>query len=372
VVLRSSDPAIQRPIIKMKKYFRTEVEETDIYQIPYRPGIKLDQNESPWDIPIELKVAITEKLIKADWNRYPLTEDYKPILRKLAKEHDVLLEQFVLSNGTNTIVQALISMIPHNSKVLILDPSFSHYENQIQLQGRKLVKVPLSEDFELLPERTITAIKKEKPALILIANPNAPTGTLFDKKSLYRIIQMANCPVVIDEAFFYFTAETAMDWLNDFSNLIILRSFSRAAALAGVRFGYAVTDSDIAHTIEKCLTPFRLSKISCLIIEEILNHPKYIQEHAQSIIKERGRLFSKLQTIDGVQVFPSEANFLLLRMDKAKEVTKKLFEDEKVVIRDVSNDTTLENCLRVTVGTPAENDMLLMALKRVKNDLKDN
>ena len=353
----------------MKKYFRNEILSNDLYHVEYQPGVKLNQNESPWDVPLELKVQITERLIKTDWNRYPVDDDYKQIKETLAREHGVLPNQVVLSNGSNTIIQALVNIISPTSKIILLDPSFSVYELQANLHGNKVIKVPLSEDFELLTEKTISTIKKERPGLVMIANPNSPTGTLFDKKSLYRIIQTANCPVVIDEAYFYFTAETVMEWMSEFDNLIILRSLSKAMALAGVRFGYAITHYEIAHNIEKFLIPYRMSRITCITVEEILKNPTYVTEYTQNIVKERGRLFSKLQTIEGVRVFPSEAIYLLLKIENASAIAQKLME-ENVLVRNIDNGTTLKDCLRVTVGTPDENDTFLMTLKKVKNELK--
>jgi len=347
----------------MSKYFRDEVLQTDLYHVPHREGIKLNQNECPWDVPLEIKVRITERLIKTDWNRYPL-EDLPNLQKKLAKYYNVEPDQLVLSNGANTIIQALVHVIPPRSKILILDPSFVIYEMQAKLNGNKVIKVPLSDDFELLAEKTLTTIKKEKPGLIFIANPNAPTGTLFDKRSLYRIIQLAKCPVVIDEAYYPFTEETVIEWLNDFDNLIIMRTFSKAMALAGVRFGCIISNRENTAQVEKFLMSFRLSRITCVIVDEVLDNIGYMEGYVRDIVKERGRLFSKMQKIEKIQVFPSEANFLLFRVDNASNVAKKLME-EKILVRDVGDGNKLTNCLRVGVGTPEENDQFLTTLKQI-------
>jgi len=345
----------------LEKFFRQEILDNQLYHVDYCEGVKLNQNECPWDVPIDLKVRITERLIKTDWNRYPV-DDLIHLQTKIANQTEgIRPNQIVLSNGSNTIIQALIQVILPHSKVLILDPSFVVYELQAKLLGHRIVKVPLSENFELQIEKTLTAIKKEKPGIIFIANPNAPTGTLFDKQSLYKIIQTANCPVVIDEAYYPFTDETAVDWLNDFQNLIIMRTFSKALALAGVRCGYIIANPDISMQVEKMLMSFRLSKITCVIVDEILDHHSYLKEYVSNILKERGRLFSKMQKMNGLQVFPSEANFLLFRVENSTKVNKKLME-QRVLIRHVSQPGPLKNCLRVTVGTAEENDQFLNAL----------
>lgn len=346
------------------QYFKKEILESELYQVAHIPnGIKLNQNESPWDIPIDLKARITERLIKTDWNRYPV-EDLIYLQKRIAKLHGVTPDQVVVSNGTNTIIQALINITPTTSKVLILDPTFVVYEMQAALHGNKVIKVPLSDDFELLTERTVTAIEKEKPGLIFIANPNAPTGTLFEKKSLYRILQTADCPVVIDEAYYPFTEETVIDWLKDFDHLIINRTFSKALALAGVRFGYIIAEHEIAEQVEKFLMPFRISHITTVIIDEVLNDHAFMKEYISKIVKERGRVFAELQKIKTLRVFPSEANFLLFRVDDSKKVSGQLIK-QGVLVRNVDNGTSLKNCLRVSIGSVEENDAFLNAIKAI-------
>lgn len=347
----------------MKQFFRQEILDSVLYHVDHVDGIKLNQNESPWDIPLDLKVRITERLIKANFNRYPV-DDLVRLATKIATPLGVTPDQIVISNGSNTIIQALINVIDVRSKILTVDPTFVVYELQAILHGNKIIKVPLSDEFELNTEQMLTAISKEKPGLIFIANPNAPTGSLFDKASLYKIIQMAQCPVVIDEAYYPFTAETVVDWLKDFDNLIVLRTFSKAMALAGVRCGYMIADPEVATQVEKFLMSFRLSVITTTIIEEALDHQDYAQTYIQKIVKERGRLFAEMQKIEPVRVFPSEANFLLFRLENAAEICKKLM-TAQVLIRNVGNDGMLKNCLRVSVGTTEENDQFLAALKKV-------
>lgn len=349
----------------MNKYIRPEVQESKLYNVQHAEGVKLNQNESPWDIPLDLKVKICERLIRTDWNRYPV-EDLVMLQKKIAKLNGLAPDQIVIANGSNVLIQALINIIPMHHKVLTLDPTFVIYEMEAKLHGNAVIKVPLSEDFELLAERTLTEIKKQKPGLIFIANPNAPTGTLFDKRSLYRIIQMAPCPVVIDEAYYPFTEETVLEWLEDFDNLIIMRTFSKAMALAGVRCGYLMANSELAQQVEKFLMTFRLNKMTAVIMDEVLDDHSYMKQYVKDIVKERGRLFSKLQKLDQIQVYPSEANFLLFKVKDAESIAKKMIE-QKVLIRNISQPGPLENCLRVAVGTPEENELFLAALKSALN-----
>lgn len=155
-----------------------------------------------------------------------------------------------------------------------------------------------------------------------------------------------------------------MEWLDDFENLVILRTFSKAMALAGVRFGLMISSTDISREVEKFLMIFRISKVTSVIIDEALDHMDYMEQYVKDIVKERGRVFSQMQKIERIQVFPSEANFLLFRVEDANDVCRKLLE-EKIIVRNVDDGHKLKNCLRVGVGTSEENDLFLDALRRV-------
>lgn len=346
----------------MEKFFRDELVGSGLYRVLPEEGIKLNQNESPWDLPLDLKVAITERLIKTDWNRYPL-ETVIHIKKKLAKALAVLPDQLVLSNGSNTLIQALVMAIPRKSKIAIPDPTFSVYEHQALLNGNKVVKIELADGFHFPTDRFVTTITREKPGLIFIANPNAPTGNLFDRQGLHRVLQ-AGFLTVIDEAYFPFSNDSVIDWLAEFPNLIVMRTFSKAFALAGVRFGFTIADPEISYQIEKMLMPFRLSSITCAIVDEILEDSSYVNEYVKKIVAEKGRFFAKLQKIKNITVYPSDANFFLLRVSDAKVIYQKILK-EGVIVRNVSNGTSLINCLRVNVGTSEENELFLNALKKV-------
>lgn len=344
-------------------YFRKEILETTAYQIPREKEgtIKLDQNESPWDIPTELKVRITERLIKTDFNRYAIN-DAIDLKKRIAKMNRVLPDQVVLSEGSNVMIQALVNAAASRGKVLTTNPCFAVYQKQAEAFGAKFFTVDLYENFTLPVESFLNAIKTHKPNLIFIANPNAPTGNLFDRESLFRIIKAAPCLVVIDEAYYPFSNETLVDWLAEFPNLVILRTFSKAFAMAGVRLGYAIADSDITFQLEKVLMSFRIPATTCAIVDEVLSNTGYVQDYVKKILKERQRMFTQMKMIENITVFASDANFFLFRVADAGRVFKAL-ENKNIIVRNMHNDGPLKGCLRVGVGTPEENDLFLEALK---------
>jgi len=338
------------------------------YKIPlsYPNAIKLDQNECPWDIPVDLKVAITERLIKTDFNRYPLSEVIE-LRKKIAKMDRVLPDQVCLSEGSNVMLQALVNLTAHRGKVMGVNPGFIAYREQTQVFGCQWIGVDLYENFTLPIESFLQNLNKHKPNLVFIANPNSPTGNLFERESLIRILQAARCIVVIDEAYYPFSNDTAVDWLNEFPHLVIVRTFSKAFALAGVRLGYAMGDADVMDQLEKALMPFRISKLTCVVADEVLSHTGYVREYMTLILKERQRLFTRMKMMDHVTVFASDANFFLFRVKDAQAICKGLLQ-HGVVVRNVSDNHLLKNCLRVAVGSPEENETFLKALAEVTGD----
>lgn len=346
------------------KFFRPEVEEARAYGIVIsEPGVKLDQNESPWDVPLELKVAITEKLIKTDFNRYPL-EDVIDFKKQLARLNNIFPDQVVASNGSNVLIQALTLLIKPRGKVFIMEPTFPVYRMQAELFGHKVIAIPLSDDFHLQPDLMLAAIKKENPNLIFIANPNAPTGNLFAKEKLYKILKAAACLTVIDEAYYPYSGETLLDWLNEFPHLVILRTLSKAFGMAGVRAGYAMGDADVIFQLSKVLLPFCLSRVAIAIASEVINHTGVIEKNVKQILKERRRIFEEMQKIEGVSPFPSDSNYITFRSPNSVWLQREL-KKRGVIIRDVADANRLKNCLRVTIGTSEENTLFLQAMKEV-------
>lgn len=346
--------------------FRKEILESPGYSVAHvEDAIKLNQNECPWDLPVELKVAITEKLIKTDFNRYPLA-DPLVLKKKIAKANDVLTDQVSVAPGSNILIQALVHATSYRGKgkVLVVDPTFVVYELQAQVFGCQVIKVPLDENFQLPHDAVIAAIKKENPSVIFIPNPNAPTGNLFAKEGLYKIVRAAQCLTVLDEAYYPYSNETLINWLSEFPHLLILRTLSKAFALAGVRLGYAMADTEVIFQLEKALMPFCVSNVTCAIAGEVLDHPEYVENYGKKVLKERRKLFEELQKFKNLTAYPSDANFILVRIENAKRIAREL-KAKGVLVRDVDDGRRLKECLRVSVGAPDDNQTFLKALKEI-------
>lgn len=348
--------------MSLNQFFRKEVVTETAYHLDEHEGIKLNQNESPWDLPVPLKAKVVEELLKAPWNRYPLGEDLA-LKKKLAKYLNLWADNLLFANGSNVLIQALVLATSINKKVLIIDPTFSVYEIEANLMGNKVIKVPLDEEFQIPRDRVLKTIKKEKPSIIFIANPNAPTGTLLDYETLKAVIEIASCLVVIDEAYFPYSQTTFIDLVAHYENLVILRTFSKAFSLAGMRLGWLVADAEVTREVEKCLLPFCINRFSYVVANCVLDQPQYLEVQVQTIRKERDRVFKELDALSIVQAFPSKANFILFRVERAQSVFKKLLQ-EGVIVRQIGGSPSLENTLRVTIGTPEENNAFLLALRK--------
>jgi len=346
------------------KIFRKEVLDAPAYHLDEIPGTKLNQNESPWDIPVDLKANVIETLLKTPWNRYPLG-DLVILKKKLAKMLGVWPDNIAISNGSNVLIQASLLATSIGKTIQIPDPTFSVYEIQAKLLANKVVRVPLnSENFSLDIGLFINEMKKHKPKLVFIPNPMAPTANLTDLEGLRQIIESAPCPVIIDEAYYPFSGVTVLEWTKNYDHLGVLRTFSKAYALGGLRLGYLVAESEMIRQIEKCLLPFCVSKITIATALTILDHPDYMHQYVTTLCQERTRVWDNLQKLDGIKTYPTATNFILFEVSDAQQTFKNL-SAKGVIVRVVNDGRRLTQALRVTIGSPDENDRFLKALSEV-------
>lgn len=322
--------------------------------------IKLNQNESPYDLPIGLKTRILGRLAQLPWNRYP--SPYADQLReKIAAQVGWKADGVLLANGSNVLTQAVVGTIAIGGKVMAPVPSFSLYELYGRLYNNKVCKVPLRSDFSLDGERFIKAMKKERPDLSFIPNPNAPTGNLFGIKTLKELIAAAPGYIVIDEAYYPFSGATLVPLLRRNPQLLILRTFSKAFSLGGVRIGYLLGNPKVIREVQKVVPPFCLNALAETIASAVLDSPKYVEKLVEEINQERHKIFVALRKLPGITPYPSNANFILFRTAKPSVIFKGLLK-KGILIRNVSDGGRLKNCLRVSVGTPKENQAFLRAM----------
>ena len=345
----------------MSNFFRQEVLDLPSYHLEAHEGVKLNQNESPWDIPVELKALVVENLLRVPWNRYPL-DDLLILKKKMAKLLEVWPDNLVFSNGSNVLIQALTFATSIQKEVMVLDPTFGVYEIEARLFSNQVMRIPLEDDFSIPKDKILRAIKR-RPGIIFLPNPNAPTGNLFDPDLLRKIVATAECLVVIDEAYYPFSSFTVLDWVKEYDNLVVLRTFSKAFALGGLRLGWMIAEPEAARQVQKCLLPFCISRLVMAATLAVLDSPGYVKRYVKQICDERERVYRSMTKFSDITVYPSQANFILLEVDDSEKIFKTLLE-EKVIVRQVNDGRRLTKALRVSIGTPEENDIFLLALRK--------
>jgi histidinol-phosphate aminotransferase len=329
----------------------------------YDCPVKLNQNESPYEIPGDLKRRILDRVCSEAWGRYPepMPTD---LVGALANHAGVDPGRVVVSNGSNTLVQhLLLTTITTGTRVVIPSPSFSLYGQYVTICGGQPVFVDLDEQFGFDTDALHRAIAQEQPGVVILCAPNNPTGCDIDNDSLIDLLEATDGFVVVDEAYGEFTDRTAVDLLDRYANLVVLKTLSKAFGGAGIRIGYLIAHPDIVAHVLKVKLPFDINTFSRIAALELLEHADLIREHASQICQERTRLFGALEKVRGITPYPTSANLILFDVGTPDIIFDRLVE-RGVLVRNVSGYPNLSRCLRVSVGTPEENDTFLEALQK--------
>lgn len=344
---------------------RDEVRRLPAYDFRRHPQpVKLDQNEAPDDPAGTLSGAIAQRIAHLALNRYP---DLHPVDLEsaLAQRHDWDPGGVVVANGSNVLIQALVVAAGLGRTVLTVSPTFAVYAAQARLLGAELLEVPLAAGFEL-PEDGLTAALTGRSGVAFIADPAAPTGNRMDAAAIARFARTADATgtwlTVLDEAYVDFVDNDHLELVRRHPSVAVLRTFSKAAGLAGVRLGYLLTTPELATHVRKVLLPFSVGSFQIAAGLVALERSDLITERVRVAKDERLRISEGLARLPGVEVFPSVTNFVLFRVPDAAAVHASLLE-RGVVIRRQDRLPGLQGCLRVTAGHPHENDAFLTAME---------
>jgi len=347
---------------------RPEVRAAKAYRFTARPArIKLDQNESPYDLPDDLKAKALERLGALPWNRYPELAG-ESLRAALAHYHGWDEAGVVVSGGSNVLIQALVAACGTSQRVLTVSPTFAVYGEQARLLGAPLTEVPLGEGFAL-PKAALLRELEGGPGALFLANPAAPTGNAFPESELRELLEAAHeWTVVFDEAYSQFSETDLSPFVLEFPNAVCLRTFSKAFGLGGVRLGYALARPELAREVQKLLLPFSVSALQVAVGLTVLERPEYLAARAEEAKRERDRLHRELGRLPEVEVFPSHTNFLLFRVPDPEAFYEALLTQEVLVRRQ---DHLVAGCLRVSVGTPRENGAFLEAARAASEQLRE-
>ena len=342
---------------------RPEVRAAKAYHFSARPArIKLDQNESPYDLPPELKAEVWERLQNVPWNRYSeLAAD--SLRTAIARHHGWDEAGVVVSGGSNVLIQAFVAACGIGQRVLSVRPTFAVYGEQARLLGAPLTETPLNKVFSLPTAQLLDELKRG-PGVFFLANPAAPTGNTFPQGELKALLGAApDWTVVFDEAYHQFADTDLLALVGENENAASLRTYSKAFGLGGVRLGYALTNPKLARNIQKLLLPFSVSALQVATGLTVLEHPEYVEARAAEAKQERAFLLAELQKLPNLTVYPSQTNFLLFRVGNAEAFFSSLL-NAGVLVRRQDHLPGLTGCLRVSVGTPEENRAFVMAARR--------
>jgi histidinol-phosphate aminotransferase len=355
-----------------QRVIRDEVLAMSAYHVQSAAGmVKLDAMENPYSLPAKLREALAASLAGCDLNRYPdpAAPALKARLRAVMGIPDDL--HLLLGNGSDELIQIMIQACARPGAVIMAPvPTFVMYRAYSTIAGARFVGIPLRADFSLDVAAFIGAIREHDPAVVFISYPNNPTGNLFAVEDIQKIVSASSGVVVIDEAYQPFAGTSWLGRLEDSSNVILLRTMSKLG-LAGIRLGYAAGRKEWIGEFDKVRSPYNVNVLTQCVAETILADPGILEEQAAEIRATRSLLLQRLAQIPGVSPFPSAANFVLARVPAAPAVFAGL-QARGILIKNLHGMHPLvDNCLRITVGTPAENEMFLQALSSAMADLSN-
>ncbi|OIQ01104.1 MAG: histidinol-phosphate transaminase [Zetaproteobacteria bacterium CG2_30_46_52] len=340
---------------------RSDIRSLSAYHVQDSDGlIKLDAMENPFELPEEFRIHWAAHLSQTHVNRYP-DASMLALREKIAARDGVSPEQILLGNGSDEIIQMLL-LAADKGACLTPAPTFVMYDTVSRWLRRDTASVSLTADFDLNPDRFLKACTREKAAIVFLACPNNPTGNMWSFEAVKKIAEYFRGMVVIDEAYFPFASHDHLSLVG--KNVLVLRTFSKMG-FAGLRLGYLVGDADVIAHLNKVRMPYNINSLTQSTASFFLDHSALFDAQVSIIKDERTKVAKKLKSMKGVEVFASEANFLLFRVDDANTVFEQLLEKGILIKNMHSYHPLLRQCLRVTIGKVEENEAFIMAMKEI-------
>lgn len=352
----------------LKDLVRPEIRAIKAYEVPNAHGmIKLDAMENPYSMPLTLVNEWLEVLRDVSLNRYP--DANQTWLRDELKKHLNLVDglDILFGNGSDELIQILMMALNKPGAVIMApEPSFVMYKMTAAFTQMKYVSVPLNEDYDIDIEAFLEAIREHQPALIFLAYPNNPTANTFSREAVNQILSEAPGIVVMDEAYAAYADDSYLDALTPHTHFMVMRTFSKTG-LAGLRLGYLIGKSEWIAELNKVRMPYNINSLTQASVQFAIQHNELFKEQAQRIRRERDRVMGILKQITEIEVYPSEANFILIKPKfKASSLIHSKLKEQNILVKDLGEShPALYNCLRITIGKLEENEHLIAALRDV-------
>jgi len=324
--------------------------------------VRLNTNESPEGPPAEFARELAEFITHADFHRYP-DRAASALRAAIAEFHGVRADQVFAANGSNEVLQCLLLAFggPGRS-ALVFEPTYALHSHIPKITGTRVITATRNEDYTLDPSQVTAAVGAADPTIVFLCSPNNPTGMIETPEVLDAAVEASDGLVIVDEAYGQFSAWSAIDRVNDDDRVVVVRTFSKTWAMAGMRLGYAIAPVSVVEALDAVVLPYHLDIVKQAAGVFALKYRDEMNVRVASIVEERGRIVAGLAAVP-VDLWPSQANFILFRpqVGDSAAIWQKLV-DSSVLVRDCSSWPGLEGCLRVTVGTPDENTQFLNAL----------
>jgi len=323
----------------------------------YQSGMFFDANENALGSTVTLD-GIPEL------NRYP--DPYSKNLREaLGKFLDLSEVNIFAGNGSDEIIDLLIRLFVNpDESVLVIEPTYGMYKVAAETAGVGVQSCSLNDEFQIDVPSVLDSVTP-KTKIIFCCSPNNPTGNLLRTEDIEELCKKFKGIVIVDEAYIEFASKESLSKrVADFENLVILRTFSKIWGLAGIRVGYAIANEKVIQYLDKIKAPYNINRISSALAIKALAEKDTVAEFKDTILKERKRMEKHLTEM-GLTVFPSDANFLLVKYPTASKIAKQLADESKLIIREFGNKKLLENCVRISIATPEQNDVLLTKIKQL-------
>jgi histidinol-phosphate aminotransferase len=351
---------IRQDISAMKPYV-PGITITDLakqFEQKYSEVIKLNSNENPYGPSPQAKQAVLNAL----FHYYP-DSTHQKVRLAIAKHCGSDIDTIIVGSGSDEIIDLITrGILNEGDKVINCPPTFGMYEIYTVLNRGKIINIKRDNNFEINVEEIIKACDDEKVKIIFICNPNNPTGNVSDSRKIISLLRTGKL-VIVDEAYFEFAKITMLPLMKKYDNLIILRSFSKWAGLAGLRIGYGIMSSDLVRELLKIKPPFNVNLVAEMAVLATLHNPTYANKSVEKIINERERMLKQLRNFPTLKVYPSLANFIFVQiMNKDYEILKELFDKNKIALRYFQSKRTKKS-IRITIGKPKQNNMVLATFR---------
>lgn len=347
-----------------KHLIRDDIRALTAYHVQPSSGmIKLDQMENPYGMPEALKAEVGGLVAEAEINRYPDPAALE-LKRRLREVMAIPAEAaLILGNGSDELIQIIAMALARPGAVMLApEPSFTMFRMIATFCGLTFVGVQLRDDFSLDEAAMLAAVREYRPAVIFLAYPNNPTGNLFEAGAMRRIAETSSGLVVVDEAYFAFSPESFLPAVLTLPNLLVMRTVSKLG-LAGLRLGLLAGPPEIIDELEKLRLPYNVNVLTQRVAARLLQSYDHLQLQAAQICTDRSLLFKALGEMPGVTPFASHANFVLFRLPSADRLFDGL-RRRGILLKNLNGThPLLKDCLRVTIGSPSENQTLLKALR---------